>query len=59
MYRGKPVILRDDIPDNIMGFINEKTSLVRILNWKTGKVSKTMTVKQFNQWIDKQNKKAK
>ena len=59
MYRGKPVILRDDMPDNRVGFINEKTARVRILNWKTGKVGRTMTFRQFYRWIAKQNEKAK
>lgn len=60
MYRGKPVIQWDDMPDNSVGFINEKTARVRILTWKGTKstVGKEMTFKQFYAWIDR-NKKGK
>ena len=57
MYRGRPVILRDDMPPNTVGFINEKTARVRILNWRTKKIRKLMTFKQFYAWIAKNTKK--
>ena len=56
-FRGKPIILRDDMPVDNLGFVNEETARVRVLNWKTGKVGKLMTFRQFYRWVDSQNKK--
>ena len=47
------------MPVDSIGFINEDTARVRVLNWKTGKVGRTMTFRQFYRWIAKQNEKAK
>jgi len=59
MYRGVPVVLKDYMPSDPVGFINENTAKVRILNWKTQKIGKEMTFKQFYAWIAKENKKRK
>lgn len=56
-YRGMPVIMNDNMPDDHVGFMNEKTATVKILNWKTGKLSKPMTFKQFYAWLDKKKVK--
>lgn len=56
-YRGLPVIMNDRMPDDHVGFINEETATVKILNWKTGKLSKSMTFKQFYAWLDKKKVK--
>jgi hypothetical protein len=40
MYRGLPVILRDDFPANKIGFLNDKTGKMKVLDIKTGKVTK-------------------
>lgn len=56
-YRGLPVIKNNDMPDDHVGFINEETATVKILNWKTGKLSKPMTFTQFHAWIDKKKVK--
>gem|GEM_PF-5720529 len=45
------------MPDDHVGFINEETATVKILNWKTGKLSKPMTFTQFHAWIDKKKVK--
>jgi hypothetical protein len=58
-YRGIPVIEKEYMPNDRVGFINENTAKVRILNWKTGKVGKEMTFRQFYQWIYDNNKKGK
>ena len=58
-YRGKPVVLRDDMPINEIGFINKDTARVRLLNWKTGKKGKLMTFDQFEDWIVKENRRIK
>ena len=36
-YKGLPIIQRDDMPPNLVGFLNEKTGKMQILNIKTGK----------------------
>lgn len=59
MYRGIPIVEREDMPTNKIGFINEETARVRILNWKTGKFGKLMTFRQFYAWIARENKKKK
>ena len=58
-YRGKPIVLRDDIPINEIGFINRDTARIRLLNWKTGKKGKLMTFDQFEDWIVKKNRHIK
>jgi hypothetical protein len=39
-YRGLPIILKDDFPNNEIGFFNENTGKMKMLNIKTGKVMK-------------------
>ena len=56
MYRGLPVIQRDDMPVDQVGFIDRDKSRVRLLNWKTGKHSKYMSWDEFEAWI-KRNRK--
>ena len=56
-YRGLPVIQRDDMPNGTVGFINENTARVRLMNWKTGKVNKLMTFKEFYAWIAREYKR--
>ena len=55
-YRGLPVFFNDNMPNGYVGFINEKIATVTIVNWKTGKLSKPMTLKQFYAWMDRKNK---
>jgi CO dehydrogenase/acetyl-CoA synthase alpha subunit len=40
MYRGLPIILRDDFPKNKIAFINEKNRKIKVLDIKTGKLVK-------------------
>lgn len=58
MYRGLPVVLRDNIPNNKIGFIG-KDSKVRLLNWKTGKHREFKNMYAFERWIEKQNRNLK
>jgi hypothetical protein len=40
MYKGIPIIERDCIPTNKVGFLNDKTGMMQILDIKTKKVTK-------------------
>ncbi len=39
-FRGLPVILRDDFPKNKVGFLNERTGIMQVLDIKTEKIIK-------------------
>lgn len=58
MYRGKPVVERDDVKSKV-GFFDRDKTRIRLLNWKTGKAGKTMSYDEFEAWIIKENKRMK
>jgi len=43
MYRGVPIVQREDMPDNEIGFFDERSGKFKTLNIKTGKVTKFHT----------------